>query len=359
MSDGLVEELCDGDVVLGLGEELGHGDIIVEEFRDGRVQVLGQGGVHELGDSHVVGGVHELGHGNIVASLVEEFGDGDVVVFEELCHRCVEVLRQVNLMLKVVSGENFIEEFGDRDVVAVEVLGHSDAILLAEELRDSDVVVFEELSDGPVEELGHRDVVLFQELGQAIVCGFRVHELCHRNIVRGSKVLAAGKRQSNVELGRQGVRPVILGSVFCSLVAAISILPLALTVLSVLLVALRSVLIGLMAAVPVMILALTVLSVLLVALRSVLIGLMAAVPVMILALTVLSVLVIALWSVLIGLMTAIPVMVFTLTVFSVLLITLWSVLIGLMTSISIMVLTLTVLSVLSAKGLAHAERGRS
>ena len=54
MSDCLVKEFCDSDVVLGLGEELSHGNIVVEEFSDGRIQVLSQGGVHELGDGHIV-----------------------------------------------------------------------------------------------------------------------------------------------------------------------------------------------------------------------------------------------------------------------------------------------------------------
>ena len=54
VTDGPVEELSDSDVVLGLGEEFGHRDVIVEEFCDGRVQVLGQSRVHKFGHSHIV-----------------------------------------------------------------------------------------------------------------------------------------------------------------------------------------------------------------------------------------------------------------------------------------------------------------
>ena len=54
VSDGLVKELCDSDIVPGLSEELGHRDIVVEELSDGRIQVLIQGRFHKLGDSHIV-----------------------------------------------------------------------------------------------------------------------------------------------------------------------------------------------------------------------------------------------------------------------------------------------------------------
>ena len=66
----LVEELGHGDVIGLLVQELGHRDVVVvEEFGHGRVE--------ELGHSHVVGPFEELSHRDVV---LQELRDGGVEV---------------------------------------------------------------------------------------------------------------------------------------------------------------------------------------------------------------------------------------------------------------------------------------
>ena len=89
--------------------------------------------MQELCDSHIVG------------ALIEELGHSDIVGLKELRHSCVEVVGQINSMLVMVGGKDFIEELSDGDVVVGEVLCHSNAILSLKELGYSDVVRVEEL----------------------------------------------------------------------------------------------------------------------------------------------------------------------------------------------------------------------
>ena len=143
-------------------------------------------------------------------------------------------MRQVVSTLEMVCGQDFVEEFGDRDVVVVEIFGHSDSILLLEELGNSDIIGFKELSDGPVEELGHRDVVLVQELRQAIIYWLFVQKFSHRDIVRCSKVFTSPEGQPDVELGSD--RVLLLLVMTFARMTKISILILALLIFTVLLV---------------------------------------------------------------------------------------------------------------------------
>ena len=92
LSDSDIEEFGDGDIV-GLEEarggstqELGHWDVVLEEFSD-RDIVVGQ----ELGHSDIIGGkevgysiIQELGDGHIIGTLGKELGHRDIIL-KELC----------------------------------------------------------------------------------------------------------------------------------------------------------------------------------------------------------------------------------------------------------------------------------
>ena len=214
-------------------------------------------------------------------------------------------MRKVVSALKMVCGQDFVEEFGDRDVVAVEIFGHSDSIFLLEELGNSDIIGVKELSDGLVEELGHRDVVLVQELCQAIIYWLFVQEFSHCDIVRCSKVFTAPEGQPDVELGSDRVLLPLM--VTFALMATVSVLVLALPILSVLLV----MTFALMATVSVLVLALPILRVPLV----VTFALVTVIAVLILALPILSVLLMVTFA----LMAVITVLILTLSVLGVLL----------------------------------------
>ena len=167
--DGLVKEFGHGHVVIGLGEELRHGDVVLEELGHCGVQILAQGLLHELGHGDVVGAarpMQELRDSNVIG-LVEEFGAGDAVGVEELRYGGIEVVRQVDAVSLMVGRENLVEELGDGDIVAGQVLGHGNAVFgVAEELGHRNVVGGEELGHDVVEEFGDGDVVLLQERGK-------------------------------------------------------------------------------------------------------------------------------------------------------------------------------------------------
>ena len=68
----------------------------------------------------------------------------------------------------MVGWEYLIQEFCYGDIVVGQVLGHGNAILLLQELCNTDIVVVKELRDGIVEEFCDRDIIFLQELGKRI-----------------------------------------------------------------------------------------------------------------------------------------------------------------------------------------------
>ena len=155
---GLVQEFSDRNVVFAV-EELSHTDVVLfQQLGHCAIvqQEVGESSLHELGDGDVVG-LKELGGGS-----AKELDDGEL-----------EVLSDGDVVLSLLQEAHSVEEFGDGDVVG----------LLLEELGNRDIVLFQELRDGGVQELGdghvvalleefsHRDVIL-KELGHG---GVQVH----------------------------------------------------------------------------------------------------------------------------------------------------------------------------------------
>ena len=61
---------------------------------------------------------------------------------------------EIAAVLLVVGRDDLVEELGDGDVVICEVLGNGDTVFTLEELGGGDVIGGEELGDDIVEELG-------------------------------------------------------------------------------------------------------------------------------------------------------------------------------------------------------------
>lgn len=72
MGNGLIQKLCDSNVVGALCKEFSDGDVVLKELGHRRVQILLHCRVEKLCHSDIVGAaraMEELGHSNVIALL--------------------------------------------------------------------------------------------------------------------------------------------------------------------------------------------------------------------------------------------------------------------------------------------------